>query len=181
VTAICRFPNGLIAAALAVIPNRDAGWEEWNRIGMAAWRATGGSDAGFEAFDGWSQKSAKYDAETTRERWQGYFSSPPTEIGAGTLFHLASQIVPRWFAAVDECREHAPEILRLTLLPQFEYEKTRQEAAASTADCKALKKAFRLRLAGRRHRCASANTRPRRPFVRDSPKSQSGCRTDRCR
>src|SRR5262249_3485707 len=48
-----------VAAALEVIPN-DVDWDEWNRVGMAMWRATGGTKAGFVAFDKWSQKSPKY-------------------------------------------------------------------------------------------------------------------------
>jgi DNA polymerase I-like protein with 3'-5' exonuclease and polymerase domains len=79
-----------VTAALDAIPNADVGWSEWNRIGMAAWRATGGSEEGYAAFEQWSAKSSKHDAETTRERWQHYFDSPPTEIGAGTLFYLAN-------------------------------------------------------------------------------------------
>ena len=47
-----------VAAAVAVIPNADLGWEEWNKIGMAIWARTGGT--GFAAFNSWSQKSSKY-------------------------------------------------------------------------------------------------------------------------
>jgi hypothetical protein len=86
----------LIAAALNVIPNNDLGWDEWNRVGMATWAATGGSDAGFKAFDAWSKKSSKYDAAITRERWHAYSTSPPDRIGVGTLFFLANQAVPNW-------------------------------------------------------------------------------------
>ena len=39
-----------VASALSVIPNNDLEWNEWNRIGMATWAATGGSEAGREAF-----------------------------------------------------------------------------------------------------------------------------------
>jgi hypothetical protein len=89
-----------IAAALAEIPNHGpADWEAWNRVGMAIWRATGGSAAGWEAFNAWSARSQFYDAETTRARWDGYASSPPTQIGAGTIFHLAqdAQIVDPFY------------------------------------------------------------------------------------
>jgi hypothetical protein len=76
---------------LRVIPNDDLDWESWNRIGMAIWAATGGSDAGFAAFDQWSQKSKKYNAGTTRKKWNDISSCPPDRIGAGTLFHLAQE------------------------------------------------------------------------------------------
>ena len=78
-----------IAAALAGIPNNDIGWDGWNYLAMATWRATGGSEEGFEAFVVWSAKSDKHNTETSRERWEHFFRSPPTEVGAGTLFYLA--------------------------------------------------------------------------------------------
>jgi RecA-family ATPase len=85
----------LIAAALAVIPN-NADWDQWNAVGMAVWRATSGSGAGLAAFDAWSKTSPKYDARVTAEKWAAYFKSPPTQIGAGTIFHLADQASPAW-------------------------------------------------------------------------------------
>jgi Bifunctional DNA primase/polymerase, N-terminal/Primase C terminal 2 (PriCT-2) len=81
-------------AAYAVIPNDDVDWEEWNRLGMAGWSATAG--AGFAGFDAWSQKSSKYNTYNTSKKWQAYFSSPPTEIGAGTLIMLANEADPNW-------------------------------------------------------------------------------------
>jgi hypothetical protein len=52
-----------IRAALEVIPNplpewdpKQGTWNEWNTICMAAWRASGGSEEGFAAFDLWSAK-----------------------------------------------------------------------------------------------------------------------------
>jgi Bifunctional DNA primase/polymerase, N-terminal/Primase C terminal 2 (PriCT-2) len=51
-----------VAGAMQVIPNPDLGWDEWKRFGMAIWRATGGSEEGFDIFNEWSQKSNKYDA-----------------------------------------------------------------------------------------------------------------------
>jgi Bifunctional DNA primase/polymerase, N-terminal/Primase C terminal 2 (PriCT-2) len=87
----------LVAAALAVIPNPPSlGWLEWKRIGMAVWRATGGSEAGFQAFDEWSQKWVNYDADQTRKAWVAISDSPPNRIGAGTLFYLAAQASPAW-------------------------------------------------------------------------------------
>jgi hypothetical protein len=85
----------LIAAALAVIPN-NVNWDGWNNIAMATWRATGGSAEGFAAFDAWSKKSPKYNAHTTAEKWAVLFKSPPTQIGAGTVFYLADQAAPGW-------------------------------------------------------------------------------------
>jgi hypothetical protein len=81
-----------IAAALAFIPNDGPpDWEKWNKVGMAVWRATGGSSAGWEAFNAWSRRNPAYDAKETRERWSHYPVSPPTQIGAGTIFYIAKQ------------------------------------------------------------------------------------------
>ncbi|MCK1417641.1 PriCT-2 domain-containing protein [Bradyrhizobium sp. CW4] len=87
------------AAALEVIPNHDGlewHWREWNRIGMATWRATGGSEYGFEAFDRWSAKSTKYNARRTSKVWRGYGRSQPHSLGLGTLVFLADQEDPEW-------------------------------------------------------------------------------------
>ena len=80
-----------IAAALNAIPNSGTvpDWERWNYVGMAVWRATGGSAAGFEAWNAWSARNASYSPERTKARWDHYAKSPPTKIGAGTIFHLA--------------------------------------------------------------------------------------------
>jgi len=72
------------------IPN-DADWVGWNRVGMAFFAASDGSDEGFIAFDTWSAKSPKYDPHAVNERWRNYRRSPPTRIGLGTLVHLAHQ------------------------------------------------------------------------------------------
>jgi len=71
-----------------VIPN-NADWHEWNRVGMAFYTASSGSDEGFIAFDDWSAKSTKYDRYAVKERWKNYRRSPPARIGMGTLIHLA--------------------------------------------------------------------------------------------
>ena len=57
-----------VASALSVIPNNDLEWNNWNRIGLAAWAATGGSEIGRVAFHEWSAKSPKNNRETTESR-----------------------------------------------------------------------------------------------------------------
>ncbi len=86
-----------VAAALAVIPNDGPpDWEHWNKVGMATWRATGSSLAGFAAWCAWSEKNLAHDPRACQERWPNYAKSPPTDIGAGTLFYLAAQARPGW-------------------------------------------------------------------------------------
>ena len=58
-----------VASALALIPNDNLDWETWNRVGMATWTATEGSDEGLNYFAEWSAKARKNDPETTAARW----------------------------------------------------------------------------------------------------------------
>jgi hypothetical protein len=93
-----RMAIAKVRRALAIIPG-DAGegdFKRWNDVGMAIWAATGGSADGLAAFDAWSQKSPAYDKAAVIEKWKKYFTSPPTEIGAGSLRHWASEIDPNW-------------------------------------------------------------------------------------
>jgi Primase C terminal 2 (PriCT-2) len=99
-----------LEAALGVMPN-DATWDEWNRVGMAAWVATNGQ--GFDAFNDWSKKSPKYDERSTKLRWNHYYQSPPSRIGAGTIFHLAAQADPNWRSKIKI--PEAPEWQKKTL------------------------------------------------------------------
>lgn len=85
-----------ITAALAQIPNADAAWDDWSRIGMAVWRASGGSGDGLAAWSRWSAKSRKHVDGACEERWQHWFQSPPSRIGFGTLYHLARAQNPLW-------------------------------------------------------------------------------------
>jgi Primase C terminal 2 (PriCT-2)/Family of unknown function (DUF5906) len=80
-----------LASALAAIPNPDLSWHEWVRIGMAAWRATEGSEEGLTAWAAWSAKSAKHSDAACAERWLHFATSPPSRIGAGTIFFEAGR------------------------------------------------------------------------------------------
>jgi len=102
-------PLGDISAALDLIPNDDLDWNEWNNIGMATWRASGGSQEGFAPFDGFSQKSKKYDPDETEFRWHHYFTSPPNSIGFGSLVYLARQVKPEWIPPSKRRRENTDE------------------------------------------------------------------------
>jgi hypothetical protein len=88
--------HAAVASALAVIPNDNLHWNDWNRIGMATWAATGGSEVGRKVFSEWSAKSSKNDKDMTEARWQHYRTSPPTRIGFGTLVYEARTHSPGW-------------------------------------------------------------------------------------
>jgi len=91
----------LIAAAMAVVPNDDVSQNEYNKVGMAIWVATGGCARGFEIFDTWARKSKKYHGGTVK-RWRHYFKSPPSRIGAGSIIHWANEASPGWWAQYDD-------------------------------------------------------------------------------
>ncbi|WP_439602642.1 AAA family ATPase [Devosia sp.] len=98
-------PLWLLKAALAVIPT-PPGWEAWNHICLALFRATDGSEDGFELFDGWSQRGVGYDGGgPARERWEDMASSPPDRIGAGTILHMANEAAPGWRRQAEADRD----------------------------------------------------------------------------
>jgi RecA-family ATPase len=86
------WPAELLLQAAQTIPNDDLVWDEWNNMGMRFWAASRGSEAGFLAFDAFSQQSSKYDPVATEERWQGITKSPPTMYNTNSLLFAA-----RWF------------------------------------------------------------------------------------
>jgi hypothetical protein len=83
-----------LSALGEIIANADREWADWNRLGMALFAASGGSDAGFTAFDCLSRRSAKYDAGETQNRWDHYRQCPPDRLGPGTLIYEARQVDP---------------------------------------------------------------------------------------
>jgi putative DNA primase/helicase len=88
----------VMAAAIA-IPNNDKepDWEHWNSVGMEIFAASTGDDAGRLIFDTWSRRQPDfYNPDLVRERWTHYRRSPPTQKGAGSLFHRAMQAQPGW-------------------------------------------------------------------------------------
>jgi hypothetical protein len=100
-----------IKAALAMIPNDDLPWDGdggWNYLGMATWRASGGSQEGLAAFLDWSRKSSKFDAGETEFKWRHYADSPPDKLGFGTLVFLARKADPGWVPPSRRPQHDAP-------------------------------------------------------------------------
>lgn len=86
-----------IVGALAVIPNDAPDWDNWCRIGLATFAASGGSAEGFAAWSAWSAKcKAAHKPKACRDAWAGYQKTPPDNIGAGTLFRLAKDARDGW-------------------------------------------------------------------------------------
>lgn len=77
------------------MPNVGLSWDDWNRTGMAFFDASHGSDEGLAAFHVWSEQDSRYDEEETEARWYHWHNSPPSMLGAGTLYHTAGEVQPR--------------------------------------------------------------------------------------
>lgn len=77
-----------LADMLDCIPNDDLHYDDWVEIGMAIHHTLAGH--GFELWDNWSRRSAKYDDTQMDYKWQSFGDSPnPKTIG--TLIFLATQ------------------------------------------------------------------------------------------
>jgi hypothetical protein len=77
-----------LAELVAAVPNI-FDWDGWNRMGLAIFAVSDGSEEGFIVFDDFSAKSSKYDPHSVEERWHNYHRSPPTRTGFGKLISLA--------------------------------------------------------------------------------------------
>jgi hypothetical protein len=80
-----------IRAALNAIPNDWVAWKEWNRLALATYAASGGSDDGQAAFREWSQQNEAFDATETKRMWHHMHTSPPSRSGFGSLVFWARQ------------------------------------------------------------------------------------------
>lgn len=92
-----EWPADDLNAAAEIIPN-DARttWDDWNTTGMAFYDASHGSPDGLEAFIYWSEKNDKGDADDAERRWKHFADSPPGNISAGKLIHLARATDPEF-------------------------------------------------------------------------------------
>jgi putative DNA primase/helicase len=86
-----------IARAFRVIPNDNVDWDNWCIKGMACYRATGGSEAGYKIWCEWSARSQKHNELTTFEKWHSKFKGcPPHSVNVGSIFFWASEVDPNW-------------------------------------------------------------------------------------
>ena len=85
----------MLEAAMKVLPTA-LEWHERNKIGMALFAATEGSNEGLALWDEWLRRSGKYNAGATRGRWRALKNSAPTSIGAGSIMWLANQANANW-------------------------------------------------------------------------------------
>lgn len=104
-----------VVAALAVIPNADDHYDDWVRVGLATYAATGGQGEGLDAWMRWSGKSVKHTDHECLRVWQSFHRSPPNKIGFGSLYYLARKashffVAPSWQGVpVTDEPAHDPE------------------------------------------------------------------------
>ena len=91
----------MCAYACGVMRNDDLSWGEWVTRGMAMWAAFEDRERGFELFEQFSQRSGKYNGVKTREKWREFHRSPPTRIGAGSIYRWADEVSQTWRADCD--------------------------------------------------------------------------------
>jgi hypothetical protein len=82
-----------LEALADAVPNADAPCAEYVAVGLAFHAASEGSAAGFNAWDHWARKSAKYHGGTTKQ-WAHFAQSPPDRTGKGALVERARRADP---------------------------------------------------------------------------------------
>lgn len=87
-----------LLTALSMIPHDEAvDRDQWVKIGLAIYSGTGGSERGRESFLDWSVTWHRHDEDPSghlaaaEALWASFANSPPTSIGAGTVYDLARQ------------------------------------------------------------------------------------------
>ncbi len=106
-------PEDLMAAALALPNDESVEYDDWNERLMAFWRASNGSSEGMAAANVWSAKcEAKHGVKVTVEsRWEHYPSSPPTELGFGSIVFWIREVTPGWMPPSREPKAVPPKDL----------------------------------------------------------------------
>lgn len=103
-----------VRSAVEAIPNNDLAYDDWIKVMLALWAAVGENKAdGFEIFDQWSAKSAKYDFDETVRVWE---TARADHIGAGTLFYHAKQ--NGWVEPPEDMSAYMDEVAGLPPEPQ---------------------------------------------------------------
>lgn len=85
---------GDLTRAYAVMANDDLSGDEWIARGIALKGQPGDDGEKFAIFDAFSQRSAKYNASITAERWRKF--KPTGKLGTGSIVHWAREADPDW-------------------------------------------------------------------------------------
>jgi hypothetical protein len=81
-----------LISALAAIPVKDCGYEDFLKIGFAlhglGWEGNG-TDLGFTIWDAWCQQSEHYNLTGLEEKWRSFGRSGRQGVTLGTVYHMA--------------------------------------------------------------------------------------------
>jgi hypothetical protein len=116
-----------VEAAMSWIPNPDAHYDTWVKIGLALKAAVGRDGA--KLFEEWSAQSSKNDPETTAKTWAKL--KPNGKIGAGSLFSMA--MASGWVPEPDMPFNDDPTEGVVIDLPAMREAKARREAESTAA------------------------------------------------
>ena len=77
----------MVVAAGFIPSSLGRDWYSWNRLGLALYSGSGGDDRGLLAFAEFTCRACQH--RDPFARWDKFRTSPPSRIGAATIFHLA--------------------------------------------------------------------------------------------
>ena len=106
-----------LADCVQHLPNPTKGWEFYNKMLMAIWRLSEGSEEGKQLALTWSRKNAKHEDKEIDERWAHYFKSPPRRVAFGTLIFHVRREHSTWQPPSRRPREAIPPQFQSTVQP----------------------------------------------------------------
>jgi hypothetical protein len=86
-SALASDIDELVVAAAFIPGSLGRDWYSWNRLGLALYSGSGGDDRGLLAFAEFTRRACQH--RDAFARWDKFRTSPPSRIGAATIFHLA--------------------------------------------------------------------------------------------
>ena len=87
---ILALTHDRIVETLDLLPNEDAGYDDWLLIGCALHHQFQGEQDGLELWHEWSARCAKYDAADVNRRWKSFGRAPST-VTFATLLYRANE------------------------------------------------------------------------------------------
>src|SRR5262249_54277267 len=113
----------------------------------------------------------KYDERNTKLRWNHFYQSPPNRIGAGTIFHLASQADADWRSKIKI--PEAPDWLKKELAKSNEALAEQERGQAETRRIDELARKTRMEY-DRARKAAAAELKVRAETLDEEVKERRG-------
>jgi len=87
---ILALTDDKIRETLDLLPNEDADYDDWLKVGCALHHQFQGAQEGLELWHEWGGRASKYDAADTNRRWASFGRGPAT-VTFATLLYQASE------------------------------------------------------------------------------------------